>query len=200
MVGTGQGVNKLNITTIGIVGLPGSGKSAAARYLAQQLGATIVVMGDVIREEAKRRGIPPHPEDMRKLMVTLRQEHGTDVVAQICLQKITKFANTSTKSIIIDGLRSIAEFETFRNGVRLFHLVAIQSSPQIRYRRLQQRDRSDDPKDWTTFEARDSLESKVGVTDLLNRADYVIINEYGLKTLRAQIHELVIWLEQFDSG
>ncbi len=133
MRGTGQDTKKLNLTTIGIVGLPGSGKSAAARYLAQLLGAKIIVMGDVIREEAKQRGIPPHPKDMRNLMITLRQEHGADVVAQICLQKITKFANTSIKSIIIDGLRSIAEYETFRNGLRLFHLVAIQSASQIRY-------------------------------------------------------------------
>jgi len=40
-----------------ITGMPGSGKSLVADA-AKQLGFRVVSMGDVIREEAERRGVP----------------------------------------------------------------------------------------------------------------------------------------------
>ena len=41
---------------IGFVGLPASGKTEAAK-VAQELGIPIIRMGDVVREEVKRRGL-----------------------------------------------------------------------------------------------------------------------------------------------
>lgn len=195
MTKIGPTTSKLDRTAIGVVGLPGSGKSVVAALLAEQLEAEIVVMGDVIREEAKRRGIPARPTDMRTLMITLRKEYGADVVALKCLQKIAELG-TPSKVVIIDGLRSLPELEAFRRGLQSFHLVAIYASPQIRFSRLKQRDRSDDPSAWAIFEARDSLEAKVGVSDLFAQADYSITNEQDLETLEHRVRELVEWFKK----
>jgi len=41
-----------------IAGMPGSGKSIVSS-IARELGLPVYVMGDVVREEARRRGIEP---------------------------------------------------------------------------------------------------------------------------------------------
>jgi len=186
----------LSWSGIGLVGLPGSGKTVAASLLANQLGLKIVIMGDVIREEAQRRGIPENPTEMRQLMVTLREEEGEAVIAIKCLQKISEFSNTLNKIVIIDGLRSVPELEAFQRGFQSFYLISILASPQIRFQRLQKRDRSDDPSAWEIFEARDALEVKVGVADLLEWADFSIRNEHDLANLVNQIQELVVRIKK----
>ena len=50
-----------------VVGMPGSGKSLVSQ-VARELGFDVVVMGDAVREEAKRRGIEPTGPKMRELM------------------------------------------------------------------------------------------------------------------------------------
>lgn len=181
---------------IGLVGLPGSGKTVAANMLAEHLGLEILTMGDVVREEARRRVIPESPAEMRQLMVTLREEEGEAVIALKCLQKISQFSNALKKVVIIDGLRSVSELEAFQQGLHSFYLIAILASPQIRFHRLQNRDRSDDPSAWGIFEARDTVEVKVGVTALLERADYSIKNKQDLESLAQQIWKLVGWIKK----
>jgi dephospho-CoA kinase len=46
------------MTVIGIVGLPGSGKSEAAD-VAAEMGVPVVTMGDVIRAACRERGLDP---------------------------------------------------------------------------------------------------------------------------------------------
>jgi len=46
------------MNVIGTVGLPGSGKGEAAN-VAESAGVPVVVMGDVIREECRDRGLDP---------------------------------------------------------------------------------------------------------------------------------------------
>lgn len=187
---------KLDKTAIGLVGLPGSGKSAIVRFLAEFLGTEVIVMGDVVREEAEKRDLPTSPEIMRQLMINLRKEHGTDFIARKCLQKIANLVSDPIKPVIIDGLRSKEELEVFREGLRSFHLVAVLASPQIRFSRLQKRDRRDDPSAWATFEARDSLEAQVGVLSLIDQADYSITNEQDLKTLEHKVREIAVWIKK----
>ena len=187
--------SKLDITAIGLVGLPGSGKSAIVRFLAEFLGTDVLVMGDVVREKAESRNLPTSPEMMLKLMIDLRKEYGADIIARKCLQKITDLVRDPKKPVIIDGLRSKAELEVFRAGLRSFNLVAVLASPEIRFSRLQKRDRRDDPTAWATFEARDSLEAQIGVSTLIEQADYSINNERDLETLERQVRELIEWIE-----
>ncbi|MEM2047392.1 MAG: AAA family ATPase, partial [Candidatus Jordarchaeales archaeon] len=72
---------------IGIVGMPGSGKSVAAQ-VARNEGLPVVSMGDVIREVAALQGIPPSPENIGRIMIKIREEEGEDVVARKCMSKI----------------------------------------------------------------------------------------------------------------
>ena len=75
-------------TLIAIVGLPASGKSTAIDAI-KKFGP-IVVMGDVIREEAKKRTLDPSPENIGKIAQELRSDFGKDIIARRCMEKIHK--------------------------------------------------------------------------------------------------------------
>ncbi len=61
---------------IGFVGLPGSGKGESSR-LARQQGLTVLVMGDVIRQEAARQGLEATDVNLGRVGSALRAAEGT---------------------------------------------------------------------------------------------------------------------------
>ena len=78
---------------IGVAGMPGSGKSALAE-VARSIGIPVVVMGDVIREEAKRRGLEPTRENLSKIMFEIREIDGEAAVAKRCIPLIKAYEGT----------------------------------------------------------------------------------------------------------
>ena len=58
-----------------LTGMPGSGKSVVAN-VARSMGIPVLVMGDVVRDEAKKRGIELTPDNLTRLALQLRKEHG----------------------------------------------------------------------------------------------------------------------------
>ena len=55
--------------------MPGAGKSTVATIL-QQNGFSIITMGDVVREEAKRRNLELTDSNLGNLMLELRKDLG----------------------------------------------------------------------------------------------------------------------------
>jgi dephospho-CoA kinase len=172
---------------VALTGMPGSGKSLVAE-VAMEMGFSVVVMGDVIREETERRGLKITPENMGAVMLRLREEYGATVVAERCISKIQ--AGTGSK-VLVDGVRSIAEVDEFRRHFPNFVLVAIHSSPETRFQRIYQRRRTDDPQSWKEFVERDLRELQVGVGAAIAMADYMLINETTPTQLRRAAKNLL---------
>jgi len=70
-----------------VTGMPGSGKTTVAEALASD-GFQIISMGDVIREEAKRQGLPLNDVSLGKLMLKLRNELGLGAIAHLIVRKM----------------------------------------------------------------------------------------------------------------
>ena len=115
---------------IGVTGMPGSGKSVVSR-VAEKLGIKVVKMGDVIRDEARRRN-----EDPGIVAVQLRREHGKYVVAKRCVDIVKNFARdpsvSNTKSelnspllFLIEGIRSPWEVQIFKKNFTDFKVIAV---------------------------------------------------------------------------
>lgn len=170
---------------IGLAGMPGSGKSLVLNT-ALESGYTIVVMGDIIREETTKRGLEPNPANMGQVMLKLREEEGKGVVAKACIPRID---NAKGQKVFVDGLRSLEEAEEFKKNFPSFTLMAIHSSPETRFGRLLRRKRSDDPADWKTFHERDSRELGVGLGNTIAMAEHIIVNEQDINTTRKSIRE-----------
>jgi dephospho-CoA kinase len=172
---------------VGVAGMPGSGKGVFRRTV-QKMGYPVVIMGDVVREEVKRRNLKPTPENLGKTMLNLRELDGPAAVAKRCIPKLKK---ATGKIVVIDGVRSLAEVEEFKKHFPSFILIAIHASPKTRYQRLFRRKRSDDPTNWETFMERDRRELGVGMGAVIAAADHTIVNEGTLAQLKTEIRRVM---------
>jgi dephospho-CoA kinase len=179
-------VDKL-LRIVAITGMPGAGKSTAAKALVNA-GWKRVVMGDVIRAETERRGLEPNSKNTGAVMKDLRREGGEAAVAELCLRTIEA---SGADDVVVDGIRSLAEVETFRKKATVL-LVAVDASPMRRFELLKERGRSDDPLTKEMFEERDLRELGVGIGEAIALADETISNEHGSAVrLEAEMKELV---------
>jgi len=174
---------------VAITGMPGAGKSTAAKAL-QVHGFKLVVMGDVIREEARRRGLEPDAKNTGKVMLELRREYGPGAVAEVCLKSMKAMKD---KVVIVDGLRSLAEAEAFARHGKV-RVLAIHASRERRFKLLSERGRSDAPTGRASFDERDERELTVGVGSAVALADDVLSNEHDTpEDLGNRAVELVEW-------
>ena len=171
---------------VGVVGMPGSGKSIVSD-VAREMGFQVIVMGDAVRAEAQRRGLEPTGEAMRNLMLKLRAERGPTVVAELCFPLV----DSAGELVLIEGIRSLHEVKAFRERYGRLHLIAVHSSPRTRFKRLIARGRPDDPSDWEEFCKRDKTELSVGIGSAIALADHVLVNEGPVEELREEARRLL---------
>ena len=185
-------LEKAKKLVVGLAGMPGAGKSVVVN-VAKALGYGVVVMGDEVREEAKRRGLEPSPENLGRIMLELRRLEGETAIAKRCIPKIMVKAEGK---VIVDGVRSLAEVEEFRRHFQKFVLMAVHASPETRFRRLFHRRRSDDPKSWEIFHERDMRELSVGLGNAIAMAEHLIVNEDDLETVKRKAEEVLRKVEE----
>ncbi len=175
---------------IAICGLPGSGKSTAIEAI-KDLGI-IIVMGDIIRNEAKKRNINPTGDNLGKIAKEFREIGGQDIIAKKCVDLIKK---KREEVVFVDGIRSISEVNVFRKIWR-FPIIAVEIEEKKRSQRLFNRARSDDPKNFKDFKERDKREIEFGLDELLSRADFIIKNDSTIEDLKKKTRETVLEILQ----
>jgi dephospho-CoA kinase len=159
---------------IGITGMPGSGKSAI-KEIAKKFNIPVVSMGDVVREETRKRGLELTPENVGNMAIKLREMYGKEAIAVPCLNYIEeRFANYDF--VIIEGVRSLYEVNYFKKHYP-FLTIAIHASPKTRFERLKKRQRKDDTAEWEEFVKRDMRELGFSIGGVIALADYMIVNE-----------------------
>ncbi|RAW44859.1 hypothetical protein DQW50_11865 [Halorubrum sp. 48-1-W] len=179
------------MNVIGTVGLPGSGKGEAAN-VAESAGVPVVVMGDVIREECRDRGLDP-AEHHGRIAGVLREEEGDDAIAARTIPRIRETADERTAgTVLVDGLRSTVELERFREAFGDgFTLVAIHAPFELRAERLGERGRDDSDADLEALRERDEREIDLGLGETLERADVEIDNTGTLEAFRERVREVL---------
>ena len=169
---------------MGISGMPGSGKSIVSD-LAAEKGAIIVSMGDIVREEAKKRG-----ESSKETAQNLRAEHGPYIVSELTIKKIKKLQDDGVENlIIVEGIRSHHEVEMFKENFENFIILSVFTNPKIRFERLKLRMREDDSQEYSEFERRDKNELGFGIGTVIALSDKLIINESDLESFQDEINE-----------
>ena len=164
-----------------ITGMTGSGMTTLVAHF-KNMGIASVTMGDVIRALARKKGLPPTPENFGRLFTEIRKEGGDDAVAKLCIDEID---NIPDGLILIDGIKNMEEVEVFSRKFKVT-LVAVFADQKTRYARLLARGRSDDPPDIATFKARDARELGFNLGHAIALADYTILNEGNLEDLKAE--------------
>ena len=169
---------------IAISGMPGSGKSLVSD-VAREMSYHVYVMGDVVRDEAKRLGLEPSPANLGMIALKLRKEEGPAVVARMLGDQMK---NDDSKIAVVEGVRSVDELQEFRKCFKVTVLAVVCSS-RTRYSRLKKRGRSDDPRNISEFRERDKRELRLGIGKVMDTADKQIKNEADVITFTSQVRE-----------
>jgi dephospho-CoA kinase len=125
---------------LAIVGMSGTGKSEAAKYLARAFGLSSFYMGGVVLGEVERRGLPDTPGNERGVREQLRRRMGMDAIAKLALPSLRTLFRTRDR-VLLDGLYSGEELTFLRRHSREFSVVllAVHANRALRYRRLEGR-------------------------------------------------------------
>ncbi len=175
---------------IAFIGYPLSGKSTAAE-VARELGVPVIVMGDVVREEALRRGVELTDENLGKIASELREKEGMDAIAKRCIPRIRE-ALREKGVVVVDGIRGIAEIRRFKQAFGDdFVLIAIECPMDVRLERAKQRRRSDDVTTIEELRRRDEREKSWGMKDAFEMADFTVENIGSIRDFREKIKELL---------
>ncbi len=174
-------------------GLPGSGKGTFAE-VARKKGIPVLVMGDIVREEAKKRKIEPNASNLKKLARELREKYGDDVIAKRIIEKI-EHEYPDACVVLVDGCRSLKEVEVFQKYAKVI-IISIEAPFELRAQRIAKRGRSDDKGDVREIlKQRDEAELRLGVGDVMRIADIRLPNigslEEFLKEAEALLDKLL---------
>jgi len=177
---------------IGIVGLPGSGKSAAAD-VAADLGIPVVTMGDVVRAECRDRGLELTEDNMGAVASDLRERDGLAAVAKRSLPLIEeRLTESDADTLLVDGIRGGREVDLFREAFDdAFTLVSIEVPFETRLVRVRERGRDPTAEERVDLRERDERELGYGMGEAMDDADVTIRNTDSLDAFRAKIRALL---------
>ena len=165
---------------LGIVGLPGSGKGEFSK-IAERMHIPVVVMGDIIREEVRKAGLPPTDENMGIIAKNLRKKDGMAAIAIACIPVVKRL---KSDLVLIDGLRGDAEVHVLQEHFSDFVLIAITAPDEMRCSRLCSRARSDDIASLAELHERDEREASFGLLHAMEMADIIIENAADIETFK----------------
>lgn len=184
------------MSVVGTVGLPGSGKGEFAEVASKE-GIPVITMGDVIREACRDRGLDP-ADHHGEVATALREENGPAAIAEESLPHIRE-ALTDAETVVVDGLRSMVEVETFQETFGdSFAIVSIEAPFELRAERLGERGRDGTDTDRNQLKEREKREIEFGMDDVMEAADYRIENTDSLAAFQEAVRELLAKIEDND--
>lgn len=176
---------------IGLTGKNGSGKGEIGNFLKER-GFHYYSLSDALREEAKKREVAVTRDALVALGNELREKEGPGCLAERIFAKLDP-----EKHYVIDSIRHPSEVQVFRRR-RNFTLLRVHAPERLRFERLKQRGRENDPKTWEDFQALEAKEAKSEVkTDqqldqALALADVQIDNNGPLKDLHEKVKQVLV--------
>ena len=170
-----------------LIGLPGSGKTTAADFLASQK-IPVVRMGQITDEVMRNGKIRFSEINENYIRQSLRKQYGDDIYARLTSPTIKKLFLTH-KVVAVDGLRTESEYHLYLKLFKNLRLIFIDSDTKWRYERLMKRL----VRSMSKIEAakRDKWEKEIGLAKLKKRADYLITNNKSKKELETAMRAIL---------
>ena len=173
---------------LGLTGPNSSGKGEIAGYLASRHGYRCHSLSDVLRDEARQRGVEPVRAILIPLGNELRAARGPGALADMILPRLTPPA-------LVDSIRNPEEVTVLRR-LEGFVLLAVEAPLDLRFRRSVGRQRPGDPASLEEFREREAQEN--GTDPMAQQlcataalADHVLRNDGSLDDLHRAIDNLI---------
>jgi len=170
-----------------VVGLVRSGKDTVSEYISRAYGYQLLVASDVIREEAKKRGITPSKENLTKLTEELYENGFQGEIARRLMERF------SSDRVVINGFRSPVQIDFLRNEYNGdVYVLEVFSRSDLRFARRE----NDDPQNEEKLFERDKIDiEKFALNKVLEMADYRVNNNGSKEELYKQIDEFMKEIE-----
>ncbi len=163
--------------------MSGAGKGEVAGILKTK-GYAVYELGDVIREEMRKRKIEKTPEAEKQFSIDIRKMYGDDVTSKLLLKKVKIRKGSKT---VISGFRSMIDLNNVRKRFKVV-TIAVVAPTKVRFARTLARNRPQDPKTLKDFiKYRDRKEAKFGLMEVIKHADYVVANTGDRRQLRKSV-------------
>ncbi len=177
-------------TIIGITGLPGSGKSEFASLLKKKK-FNIFEMSSIVLGMMDDQGIAQTNINVREFGTNIRKKYGKDFVAKETVNRIKKLKHGK---VAISGIRSKYEIDLFKKHFKNILIVALVSSPKVRFERMKKRGKTSDPKNQKDFIYREKIEKSWGFPEAIKSADCYIFNTGTIKDLEKNLNQILSML------
>jgi dephospho-CoA kinase len=176
---------------IAILGLPGSGKTEAIKYLEKEYGWPNIYLGQITFDRMKKEGLKVNVTNERRIREKIRSELGMGAYAELSLPQIQKTLKKNS-IVLIESLYSWEEYKILKEKYgNSFKTITIQASPEIRFQRLKHR--SIRPiKTLKDFNSRNySQIEKINQGGPIALTDYIVINDKDLKELHKELDKII---------
>ncbi|MDD5417640.1 MAG: AAA family ATPase [Candidatus Nanoarchaeia archaeon] len=179
---------------LGLAGTIGAGKDAVADYLVKKYEFKKITVGDLVREETKRRGMELSRENSVEVSEDMRDKHGKTYWLEKVADRIEK---EEWEKVVVSGIRLPSDDNVLheRFGDE-YILILVDAKPEIRFERMKSRAREDAPKTLEEFEKQERTEWKLfKLEETFRRAKYTLDNNGDMNELKADIDDLMEQLE-----
>lgn len=174
---------------IGLTGLSGSGKSEIANYLEEKNTFGIIRLGTYMRKLYKDDNYDGDVE-------TYAEHFRFSTVAKFILDDINRMQNEG-KIIIVDSLRTIADYNFFKEYTTNFKLIMVLADREQRIKRLSNRRRTGDSNDALKLQGHDYWEMSFGIDKLMVLVDKFVLNNRSIQELNQEIEQYIAYVEKF---
>ncbi|HET8708822.1 MAG TPA: AAA family ATPase [Candidatus Saccharimonadales bacterium] len=175
------------VKIIGISGSNGSGKDTVGHILVEKFGYYFVSVTDLLRAEARKRGMPVDRESLRTISAEWRREHGLGVLIDKAVEHFHDLPDDYA-GLAVASLRNPGEADRVHelSGTVLW----LDADPRVRYARIQAnasaRNRAEeDNKTFEQFLAEEQAEmhrsgdtATLDMSAVKTKADLTLVNEF----------------------
>lgn len=172
-----------------MLGMPGSGKSEAIKYLQEKHTWPKVYFGDVLFEEMKKRGLDINEKNERIVREDLRAQFGINYFADKVVEKIDSLGDVET--VLVESLYSWEEYLVLKNRYGdAFKTIAVYASPKVRYMRLAYRPTRPLTEEEAQSRDRAQIEN-LHQGGPIAMADAVVINEGSMEEMQEKLDAIL---------
>jgi dephospho-CoA kinase len=174
---------------IGLVGTPGSGKSAVTEYIVSQYGGEQFRFSDFLSHVLQKMNLEKTRDNMIRLSVALRNEFGEDLFSHAIAAEALR---SEAHLVLVDGIRRPEDLAAFR-PLPNFHLIAVNADPKLRFERIKHRGEKSGEMNmsWETFLKEEQAPTEVTIPITMTYANETVMNDGSLEELRAKIDEIM---------
>lgn len=181
---------ELKIKIVGAVGKIGSGKDTVVNYIAAKCSIPIISIGDIAREIAKSRDLPPTRQTLQQITEEHYEKFGKTYFIEETIKRIKRAGH---EKMLITGIRASTDVTTLKKHFyEDFILICVTADKRKRFQRLKSREEARDPETWQEFLEQDQNEEEIfHITESCKLADYTIENNGTLEELLQKIDHII---------